>query len=137
MSEAKGVKNLGEVLDFGVDLANVGLAVAADNKIDASDLGEIIKRLPALIMDAGAAISDAGEVIPEAKDIDEEEMVQLSARVMAKLEVLDVHAREIVADSMKAVAANIKLAMTIQRAVEAKKAADAIAALPASEAPQA
>lgn len=80
--EAKGIKNITEILAAVEACLLLTKEVMKDGKIDYSD----VVVLPKLVAQLGvivAAIEDAKEAIEEAKDIQAEEAVALVAKVYA------------------------------------------------------
>lgn len=84
MSEAKGIKEIKEVIEGLGLLYKVGKEVMADGKVDFSDVTVIMKfqgQLPVL-MGAVQGLSDVGA---EAKDISGEEAIELLGLLFAKV----------------------------------------------------
>lgn len=113
MSENKGTKEILEVVDFGLDIVQLGLDIAKDKKVDMSDLALVLSKAPMLIGEGVAAVSGAGDIPLELKDMSEEEGASLIAHVMAKLTVDDAKAKLIVEKSFKAVYAAYDLGKAI------------------------
>lgn len=111
--EKRDTKNLTEVVDFTLDLTQLGIDVAADKKVDLSDLGLLVGRTPQLVSSGILAFSDLDAIPPELLDMDSEEAVALVSHVMVKLSVSDVKARAIVERSLKAAYANYDLVRAI------------------------
>lgn len=79
--EAKSIKESLELLE-GIKKLAVGVKkIAADGKVSMADLPValgLLQEVPALV----AAVSGADQVIPELKDLSQEELNQLSAKVL-------------------------------------------------------
>jgi hypothetical protein len=81
MSEAKGIKEILEVLDGVKVLLVNGKKVMADGKVSLADLPvamELLKQMSVL----NAAVQGASEVVAEAKDISGPEVDELVAKVL-------------------------------------------------------
>jgi len=113
MEEQKGTKELVEVVDFAMGLAKLGVDIGADKKVDMSDLGLALQRIPELAGVAVMAFQGIGEVPMELKDMSEEEAAKLVAHVMGKLAVEEPKARAIVEASLKASYAGYALVKAI------------------------
>lgn len=113
MSEQKGTKELTEAVDFALDMVKLGVDVGADKKVDMSDLGLLISRLPLLAGEGVAAFQGGSEIGLELSDLDAEESATLIAHVMGKLAVDDAKARLIVEKALKAAYADYELGKAI------------------------
>lgn len=108
-----GLKELTEVAMAAIDLANVGLLIAKDGKVDVNDLPVVFAVIPLLAASIPLAMSGITLVPGELKDLDSEEAVALIGLVMVKLQVGEGKARLIVAASLKAGLANYQLVKEI------------------------
>lgn len=76
----KDIKNLKEVLMFGLAVEKGGLKMFAGGKFHPEELDELFPILQA----AGPAFEDIAEVVPEVKDLDEAEAAELIALVLGQ-----------------------------------------------------
>lgn len=106
-------KNLIEVVDFGLDLVQLGVDVAADKKVDMADLGLLLSRAPLLIGEGVAAVEGASLIPQELSAMKEEDAAAVVAHVVAKLAVDDAKAKLIVEKSLKAAFAAYELGKAI------------------------
>lgn len=122
--EKYGVKETIEMVDLGLSLANVGLAVGEDKKVDASDLPKVFAAVPGLVVAVPAAIQGADQIDEEMSDLSVEEAAEVVAHVVGKLAVSDEHAKAIVVDALDLAASvgvkTLKLVKSIQAAKAAK-----------------
>jgi hypothetical protein len=114
MSEQKGIKELKEMVDFGIDVVNLGLDVAKDKKVDVMDLGKFVSSLPSLIASGSAAFSGSEEISLELKDLSAEESQEIIAHVMQKLSIEESKAKSIAEKALKAAYANYALIKEIK-----------------------
>lgn len=103
MSEKQGVKELTDVVKLGVAIANAGVMVAADKKVDLADLPTIMAILPLV----PSALEGISKVPAEAADLDSAEGAALLATIATDLALPDGKAKAIVMASMK-VAVDLK-----------------------------
>lgn len=115
MSEEMGVKELKEILDFGLAMVEMGVKASADKKIDLNDLQLLLTVVPTV----GPAFEGLDQAKLEIGNLSAEEAAELVAHAMAKLAVEDAKARAIVEAALKAAAANYALFV----AIKASKAA--------------
>jgi hypothetical protein len=108
--EAKDTKNLTEMVDLILTAVEVFGDAKADGKIDAQDLGLLLKLIPQV----GPALDGAAEIPAEVKDLSAEEASALVAHVMAKLTIGDEKARTIVEKALKLGVAGLELAAAIK-----------------------
>lgn len=80
MSEKKSIKETLEMLDGLGAVAVAVKKIAADGKVNASDLAHVIdlaKKVDVL----AAAVDGAGEIVEELKDLDEMEVMTILAKL--------------------------------------------------------
>lgn len=99
--ETKNIKELKELVDFALDLTQMGLDVAKDKKVDMADLGLVLSSLPKLIAGGIAGFESIDQLPAELKDLSAEEAAELTAHVMAKLSIEDEKAKLILEKSLK------------------------------------
>ena len=83
-----GTENIEKVADAVKELVIVGKKIAADKKVDGSDIAHVVglvAKLPAL----AEAFSSLGEAFEEGKDIDVSEVVKLIQVVHAKVKEVE------------------------------------------------
>lgn len=119
MTEAKGTKELKELVDLALTGVEVGVKASADGKVDVQDLGLLLTLVPTV----GPAIDGIGEIPGELADLSTEEAAELVAHVMAKLAVDDAKAREVIEKALKAAAAVYALVKAIKAPAPAPVAA--------------
>lgn len=119
MTEQKGIEGLKKVVDLGLTLVDIGTSAMKDGKIDAADLGQLMKLVPVI----EPAVSNFGEVIPELKDLSTDEAIELVAYVSGKLMIENAKARLIVEKALKAAVAAFELVKAITAPVPAPAAA--------------
>jgi hypothetical protein len=105
MSEQKDLKQLTEVVDFGLGLVKLGLDIAKDKKVDLSDLGLVMASIPGLIGTGDSAFRDMEHIPAELKDMSAEEAAALVSHVMVKLSLEEAKAAAITEKSLKAAVA--------------------------------
>src|SRR3954462_461685 len=99
MTESKNIKELIEVVDFGLDIVQLGIDIGKDKKVDMSDLARVLKKAPTLIGEGVAAVQRFGDIPLELKDLTEEESAEIVAHVMAKLSIESDKAKKIIEKS--------------------------------------
>jgi hypothetical protein len=107
------IKELKEVVSFGLDLVNLGVSVGKDKKLDAADLGLLISSLPGLVASGIPAFSDLDKLPQELSDLSAEEASELVAFVGGKLLLDDVKAQKVLAKSLATVYAVAALVIAI------------------------
>lgn len=105
-----GVSETQEMLDLAVGMANAGIAIADDGKVDMNDLAHVMALLPKI----QPAISGASKIPAELGDLDESEAKQLISHVMSNLQVDEAKALNIVDKALKAAAASFSLVQAIR-----------------------
>lgn len=111
--EKMGVKELTEVVDLALGLADLGIGVAKDKKVDVKDLGLLLSKAPGLIRDAVSAAEGIDKVPAELSDLSAEEASQLAAHVVVRLSVDDAKAKLIVEKALHAAVASYELGKAI------------------------
>ena len=77
----KGIINILEVADASKLTLVAGKKVFKDGKVDGADFAHVVDLVKEYDVFA-AAVADIGEVVPEAKDLDEQELVVLGAKLL-------------------------------------------------------
>lgn len=111
--EAKSIKELKELVDFALDLTQLGLDVAKDKKVDMADLGLLLSNMPKLIAGGIAGFENVDQLPHELKDLSVEEAAELVAHVMAKLSIEDAKAKLVLEKSLKTLAGVYELVKAI------------------------
>lgn len=109
----EGIKELKEVVSFGLDLVNLGVAVGKDKKVSVSDLGLLIAAMPGLIASGVPAFTDLDKLPKEVKDLSGEELAELTAFVAGKLMLDDAKAQKVLGKSLAAVYAVAEVVLAI------------------------
>jgi hypothetical protein len=104
------VKNTKEAVKLVIDAYKVYKSASADGKIDLADLGLVIALVPAL----QPAIEGIGEVPTEIKDMDLNELSELSAYVVAQLGSVDSQATAIIEAALGLLSSAYKLYVAVK-----------------------
>ena len=110
MSEAKGIKELGEAVKFMCALASAAADASADGKLtlaDAARLVPILYKLP-------SALDGLSEAVEEARDLSQEELDELSAMVKEELDFEDDELEAIVEEAVDCCLKLYSLALKIK-----------------------
>lgn len=110
MSEAKGIKELGEAVRFMCSLASAVSDAAADGKAtlaDAARLVPVLYKLP-------SALDGLSEAVEEARDLSQEELDELSAMVKEELDLEDDELEAIVEEAVDSCLKLYSLALKIR-----------------------
>jgi hypothetical protein len=91
------VKNTKEMVTFVAKGTNAGFAIAADKKVDVSDLGHLLSVIPA----AGPAFEEMYLIPKELGELDAAEAAEVVAHAAAEFSVDDPKAKVIVEHSLK------------------------------------
>lgn len=108
--EKKDVHQLKEVVLLSVEVINSAIAVAKDGKIGLDDLPQVLRLIPMV-----AGLSGISEIPAEAKDIDADELADLTASIVAKLAVDDAKAKLVIEKSLKLIAVAGDLVLTLTK----------------------
>lgn len=109
-TEAKGTKELKELLDLILTGVEIGVKVSADGKVTLEDVGTFLLLLPKL----EPAISGIKELPGELSDLSADEAGELVAHIMTSLVVDDVKAKAVVEQSFKVLLAVYALVKAIK-----------------------
>lgn len=112
--EKQGIKELKEMVDLVIGLANAGVKIGKDKKVDVTDLSHLLGLIP-LIQPAFDGVT---KLPAEVMDLSGAEGAELIAHVGASLSVDSERAKAIIT-------ASVKLAMDIKVLVDAIKIKDA------------
>jgi hypothetical protein len=108
MSEKQGIKELKEVVAFGMALEKAGVDILVGG-FHADKLGEILNIIPVI----GPAFEGIGGVVPELEDLSAEEAAELAAYAVS-LGAMSEKAAEIVSKSLKVAGAAWELVKAIR-----------------------
>lgn len=111
--EKQGIKELKEMVDLVIGLANAGVKIGKDKKVDVTDLSHLLGLIP-LIQPAFDGVT---KLPAEVLDLSTEEGAELVAHVGASLAVDSARAKAIIT-------ASVKLAMDVKVLVDAIKVKD-------------
>ncbi len=104
-----GVRNIAQLKDVVVLTVHGFNTAKADGHIGLEDLPLVFKLVPDLV----AAIDGAGEIPAEVTDLQDDELDELAALVVAELSIDDAKALRIIAASFKFLSAGVGLGQAI------------------------
>jgi len=107
--EAVGISETIEAVDAVIDLANLGLAIGKDKKVDVMDLPVLMAAIPGLAVSIPKALAGVNKIPGELGDLSTEEGESLIGHAMGKLSVGDGKAKRVVIAALKAAAADYEL----------------------------
>jgi hypothetical protein len=104
-----GIKETDEVVGLLILLAKGIQASAADGKLDASDIGNLMP----VIMACGPALEGISQIPAELMDLDSEEGAALVGKIAGELALPSEHAKEVLVAALQAAVVNYQLVKVI------------------------